>query len=46
MRGSAGLVALVSFLLRMLHTENLHNNYVAWFLAGVLLLSAFAFAIA
>ena len=45
MRGSAGLVALVSLLLRMLHTGNLHN-YVAWFLAGVLLLSAFAFACA
>jgi NADH-quinone oxidoreductase subunit L len=45
MRGSAGLVALVSLLLRMLHTGNLHN-YVAWFLAGVLLLSAFVFACA
>lgn len=45
MRGSAGLVALVSLLLRMLHTGNLHN-YVAWFLVGVLLLSAFVFACA
>lgn len=43
-RGSAGLIGLVSLLVKGLHVGSLHA-YVYWFLAGVILFSAFAIGV-
>tara|TARA_B110000093_G_scaffold35015_2_gene36312 strand:- start:12223 stop:14076 length:1854 start_codon:yes stop_codon:yes gene_type:complete len=44
-RGSAGLVGLVGTCSRSLHVGNIHG-YVYWFLAGIILLWAFAAGVA
>ena len=44
-RGSAGLVGLVGACSRSLHVGNIHG-YVYWFLAGLILLWAFAYGVA
>jgi NADH-quinone oxidoreductase subunit L len=44
-RGSAGLVGLVGACSRSLHVGNIHG-YVYWFLAGIILLWAFAAGVA
>ncbi|MFQ3223872.1 MAG: NADH-quinone oxidoreductase subunit L [Lentimonas sp.] len=44
-RGSAGLVGLIGACSRSLHVGNIHG-YVYWFLAGILLLWAFASGVA
>ena len=44
-RGSAGLVGLVGACARSLHVGNIHG-YVYWFLAGIILLWAFASGVA
>ncbi len=44
-RGSAGLVGLVGACSRSLHVGNIHG-YVYWFLAGLILLWAFASGVA
>lgn len=43
-RGSAGVAGLIGMVARSLHTGNV-QNYVYWFLAGLVLFSAFAFGI-